>query len=141
MLFLLVMEVLHPLTCKADKWAIFDKLAVRCLPLHMSLYAVDVILFLSPTAQDMQTTRGILRIFDGASDLGCNFNKCQLALIRCTEEHMQLAGLLFPCPVIDFPLRYLGILLSIKKLPWTTLQLIINKMVDKLLIRKGRLMN
>jgi hypothetical protein len=44
------MEVLHPLTCKADKWAIFDKLAVRCLPLHMSLYVVDVILFLSPTA-------------------------------------------------------------------------------------------
>jgi hypothetical protein len=43
-------------------------------------------------------------------------NKCQIASIRCETRHLELAALYFPCSVVEFLLRYLGILLSITTL-------------------------
>jgi hypothetical protein len=63
MLFLLVMEVLHALVHKADDWSILKKLGVHAIQVRMLLYADDVILFLSPVAQDLHTTRDIFNIF------------------------------------------------------------------------------
>jgi hypothetical protein len=56
MLFLLVMEVFHAIISKVDDWLIFKKVGVQTIPFHMSLYADDMILFLSPVSQDLQTT-------------------------------------------------------------------------------------
>jgi hypothetical protein len=39
---------------------------------------------------------------------------------------------LFPCPVVSFPLKYLGVPLSVTKLPRSALQLLANRMADKL---------
>jgi hypothetical protein len=65
---------------KVDQWLIFDKPRVKGAPFRMSLDVDNVILFLSPTLRDLQTTRGILSIFEGASGLSCNLSKCQLAV-------------------------------------------------------------
>jgi hypothetical protein len=142
MLFFLVMEVLHALVRKADDWSMLKNLSVRAIPFHMSLYEDDVILFLSPAAQDLQTARGIFTIFEGPSRLGCNLNKCKLAPIRCNEDQLQLVVSLFRCPVADFSLMYLGIPLSIKKLSKSALHPCLDKVADKLLpVWKGQLMN
>jgi hypothetical protein len=47
----------------------------------------------------------------------------------------------FPCPVVDFPVSYLGILLAEGKLPCSTLKPILEKAMNTLPAWKGRLMH
>jgi hypothetical protein len=72
-------------------------------------------------------------MFAGASGLCCNMSKCQMA--------SSLAASLFPCQFIDFPVNYLGIPLSFKKLLKSAVRPLLDKMYDKLPAWKGRLMN
>lgn len=141
MLFLLVMEALSALIRKADEWHLFADIGAKEIPHRASLYADDLILFISPVERDLRTTREILKVFEGASGLGCNMQKCQLAPIRCDDSMVVLATSILPCTVTDFPIRYLGVPLSVKKLPKTSLQPLIDKVADRLPTWKGRLMN
>jgi hypothetical protein len=47
----------------------------------------------------------------------------------------------FPCPVVDFPVSYLGILLAEGKLTCSTLKPILEKAMNALPAWKGRLMH
>jgi hypothetical protein len=141
LLFILVMEVLTELFRKADEWSLLQKSGPRAIPYRASLYADDMVAFLSPTVQDLQMARCIFNLFDGASGLGCNLSKCQLAPIRCTEEQVRLAIEVFPCSVVDFPVRYLGIPLAVSRLPKSVWQPMIDKVADKLPTWHGRLMH
>jgi hypothetical protein len=76
MLFLLVMEVLNALIRKEDDWLLFQLLGIHSIPHRTSLYADDIIMFLSPTARDLQLAHDIFSLYEGASGLGCNVNKC-----------------------------------------------------------------
>jgi hypothetical protein len=80
MLFILVMNVLDALIRKAEEWSLLHHLGVGGITHHASLYVNDVILFLSPVATDLEMASNIFKIFDGASGLTCNMNKCQIAL-------------------------------------------------------------
>jgi hypothetical protein len=93
---------------------------VRAIPLRDSLYTDNLILFISPSARDLQRTRSILSMFEDASGLACNLDKCQMAPIGCEEEHLVVAADEFPCQ-IAFPMKYLGIPLSATKLPRSAL--------------------
>jgi hypothetical protein len=73
-LFILVMEVLGAMIRKADEWGLFELLGVRAIPFRASLYADDVVLFISPKALDLQLLRQIFTIFAGASGFQCNVN-------------------------------------------------------------------
>jgi hypothetical protein len=44
----------------------------RTAPHRTSMYAGDMILFLSPVAGNLQLTKCILTMFEKASGLGCN---------------------------------------------------------------------
>jgi hypothetical protein len=120
MMFLLVMEVLRALIHKVDSWSLWQSLGVRAIPLRDSLYTDNLILFISPSARDLQRTRSILSMFEDASGLACNLDKCQMAPIGCEEEHLVVAADEFPCQ-IAFPMKYLGIPLSATKLPRSAL--------------------
>jgi hypothetical protein len=74
-LFLLIMEVLSALIRKADHWSLFQRLGSRFITHRASLYADDLILFISPTAQDLHLAHCIFSLFEGASGLGCNMAK------------------------------------------------------------------
>jgi hypothetical protein len=77
----------------------------------------DMILFLVPVVADLSLASSIFGIFEGALGLACNMSKCHLALIRCDESHLNLAMNYFPCAVVEFLVCYLGIPLSVTKLP------------------------
>jgi hypothetical protein len=47
---------------------------------RVSFYTDDLIIFISPEAQDLVLC-DIFAMFEGASDLGCNLNKCQMVPI------------------------------------------------------------
>jgi hypothetical protein len=73
---------------------------VRAIPYRTPLYAYDLDVFISSIAQDLQMARSMLSLFEGASGLGCNMNKCQMAPIRCDAEQIALATNVFPCSVV-----------------------------------------
>jgi hypothetical protein len=113
----------------------------RAIPYRSSLYANDMVLFLSLAVQDLQIARCTFNMFEDASGLGCNLGKCQFALIRCTGEQVRLATDVFPCSVINFPVHYLGIPLAISRLRKSAWQPMIDKIADKLPTWRGRLMH
>jgi hypothetical protein len=141
MMFVLVMEVLNSLFHKADYWSLLQKLPPRHIPFRVSMYADDMVLFFTPIQGDLQLAKAIFELFEKASCLGCNVAKCQMVPIRCSSEKVVLAQELFPCPVKDFPIVYLGIPLSTSKLPKSVFQPMVDKMADRLPAWKGRLMH
>jgi hypothetical protein len=120
MLFLLVMEVLSTLIHKADEFSLVQSLGVSSIP-H----------------QDLHVLRDIFNVSEGASGLGCNLAKCQLVPIRCTEDQIQPALDAFPCQQAQFPIKYLGVPLSVWKIPRSSLQPMLDKVADKLPPGKG----
>jgi hypothetical protein len=141
MLFVLVIEVLDALIRKANDWALFSRFGVQSIRHRTSLYADDFIMFISPTSIDLGLYHTIFQVFEEASGLGCNLSKCQMAPIRCTPDQILVAASAFPCQIVDFPIKYLGIPLSVKKLPRSVLQPLADKVADKLLIWQGKLMH
>jgi hypothetical protein len=141
MLFLLVMEVLNAIIRKAESWSLFQQLGVKSILHCTSLYEDDLVIFINPSTSDLELTHGIFELFEGASGLSCNVGKCQMVPIRCDEEQVALATGLFPCQVAEFPLKCLGIPLSIYKLLKTVLRPLVDRIAHKLLTWKGSLMH
>jgi hypothetical protein len=108
MLFLLVMELLHKLIRCAERWSLLQPLGPWCISYRAALYADDLVLFICPLERYLQVLRIIFDLFEGASGLGCNVQKCHMAPIRCSEAQIALAVAIFPCQVVEFPIRYLG---------------------------------
>jgi hypothetical protein len=108
---------------------------------QVSLYAYDLIMFIATVASDLSLASRIFDVFEGASRLRCNLSKCQIAPIRCEESQVNLATSFSPCAVVEFPIRYLGIPLSITSLPKSAWQYLIDKVADRLSVWKGNLMH
>lgn len=121
-----------------DLFASLQSPAIKC---RASIYADDLVIFLRPQAQDLQLTRGILDLFAAASGLHANINKCQFSPIRCDEDQIHLVQQVFPCQLVPFPCKYLGIPLSIYKLSKTDIQPLVDAVGDRLPTWKSGLIN
>jgi len=86
MLFILVMDVLCHLIRKAVDERMLQPLSRRALQHRISLYADDVVLFLRPSASDIEITLDILQLFGNASGLTANLQKSSVLPIQCTED-------------------------------------------------------
>jgi hypothetical protein len=64
-----------------------------------------------------------------------------MALIHCDPDQLQLATSLFPCQEVQFPIKYLKMPLSVRKLPKSALQPLVDKVADHLLAWRGRLLH
>jgi hypothetical protein len=60
--------------------------------------------------------------------------------IRCEEDHLVVATAEFLCQLVSLPIKYLGIPLSVTKLPKIAFQSLVDQATDKLPMWKGRLM-
>lgn len=141
LLFILVMETLSSMIRLADCWQLFDKVGINSFPHRASLYADDLIMFVSPAQRDLDITRKILDVFERASGLGCNLHKCQIVPIRCTPKDITRVTSLFLATVSEFPIRYLGVPLSVTKLPKAALQPLVDKVADRVPTFKGKLLH
>ena len=141
MLFILVMDVLNALIGKADEEALLQPLATHRVKHRVSLYADDVALFIRPTPEDLSTIKEILRLFGEVSGLRTNMQNSSIVPIRCTTEQLEVVSRVMPCEVIDFPCKYLGLPLSIRKLTKTDLQPIVDQIADMLPDWKAALMS
>jgi hypothetical protein len=55
-----------------------------------------------------------------------------MAPIRCDDDQIALVPSLFPCQVVDFSIKYLGVPLFVAKLPKYALQPVVDCMADRL---------
>ena len=132
MLFILVMDVLSHLITKASDEQLLQPLARRALQHRISLYADDVVIFLRPSASDIEITLDILQLFGEASGLKTNVQKSSVMPIQCTEEDKLVLQEHLPCQISEFPCKYLGVPLSPLKLTKAQIQPIIEKIGDRL---------
>jgi hypothetical protein len=140
MLFILVMDVLCPLAKKAVDEQLLQPLARRALQHKISLYADDVVIFLRPSASDIEITLDILQLFGSACGLTTNLQKSSVLAIRCNEEDKATLQEALPCQLSDFPCKYLGVPLSPHKLTKEQVPPIIDKIVDRLTSWKADLL-
>ena len=132
MLFILVMDVLSHLITKASDEQLLQPLARTALQHRISLYADDVVIFLRPSASDIEITLDILQLFGEASGLKTNVQKSSVLPIQCTEEDKLVLQEHLPCQISEFPCKYLGVPLSPLKLTKAQIQPIIEKIGDRL---------
>ena len=141
MLFILVMDVLNGLIVKASNEGLLQPLSLRRIQHRISLYADDVVLFLRPTASELQLVDELLQLFGTASGLRTNIQKSCISPIQCAEEDLAVVMTHFPCEIQNFPCKYLGLPLSLKKLNRAQLQPLIEKVADHLPGWKADLMS
>jgi len=107
-------------------------LARRALQHRISLFADDVVIFLRPSASDIEITLDSLQIFREASCLKTNVQKSSVLPIHCTEEDKATLQEHLPCLISDFPCKYIGVPPSRLKLTKARIQPIIDKIGDRL---------
>jgi hypothetical protein len=116
-LFVLIMNTLNRVLVKAIELGILRRLARRELATSVSLYADDVVVFCHPDESELRSIRAILELFGHATGLHTNFSKCSVSAIACTEEVANAAEVVMECQPAPFPVKYLGIPLSVCRLP------------------------
>jgi hypothetical protein len=129
LLFVLSIEALNGMFRLAES-RVSSPLRAPVIRHRPSLYADNLVIFIVPTSQDIRLVQAVLNMFAGASWLHTNVAKCQFMPIRCSEEQINIMQSQFPCQLVHFPCRYLGIPLSVHKLKKADLQPLVDMVVD-----------
>lgn len=140
MLFIIAMDVLHRLFIKAGTDGVLRPLEPAAVRYQCSFYADDVILFIWPTRQEATAVKTILQIFSEASGLHTNLAKCSITPIYGGEENLADIVSILGCQVQQFPIKHLGLPLSVRKIPKAGFQSVVEAVARKLPPCHGALM-
>jgi hypothetical protein len=104
----------------------------------MSLYADDAAVFVAPIQEDIKNLAAILASFGEVTGLCTNFQKSSMVPIRCGKINLNdiLEGIL--AARASFPLRYLGLPLSVWCLKLVDFQHLEDKCAGKLPTWNGK---
>lgn len=116
MLFVIAMEALSAIITRALQEGVLSSYTGISMMQRLSIYADDVALFVRPSMTDLKFVRNALEIFGGASGLRVNYRKSLAILITEDQEDWARVESLLQCAIGEFPCRYLGLQLAIKKL-------------------------
>jgi hypothetical protein len=141
MLFILVMDVLNSLFNCAVQEGLLQPLAVQQCQHRISFYGDDVVLFLRPIESEPLLVKELLKVFGQATGLVTNIAKSSATPIQCNVEERSLITNTLECDIKDFPCNYLGLPLSVHKLPRSELHKLVDKVANNLPNWKGVLMN
>jgi hypothetical protein len=116
LLFVLAIDPLHHILRKATEQGCIQKLRGRAPVVCTSLYADDAAIFMAPIKDDINFLATTLHHFGDVTSLVTNCTKSQVAPIRC--EGLDLDHILqaFSATRTTFPMKYLGLPLSAKRL-------------------------
>ena len=113
LLFVLAIDPLHHILRKATVQGHLHEIGGRAPNIRTSLYADDAAIFVAPIKDDIDFLASTLDHFGMVTGLVTNCNKSHVAAIRC--EGLDLDGILqsFPASRTTFPMKYLGLPLSV----------------------------
>lgn len=106
--------------------------------MRMSLYADDATIFVAPVKEDIQQLTSILANFGEVTGPVTNLEKSTVAPIRCDGINLDDVLESFPAKRSAFPMRYLGLPLSVYRLRKIDLQHLVDKAAGKLVPWQGR---
>jgi hypothetical protein len=134
------MEVFARLFATTTEQGIIRPMGIPSIKHHCSLYADDVILFMHPEAREARAIKELLRIFREASGLHTNLGKCSITPIYGSEDSLPQLQEILGCRISEFPITYLGLPLSTKKIPKARVQATIDSVARRLPSCHGPLM-
>ena len=106
--------------------------------MRTSLYADDAAVFVAPIKRDVDNLAAILRGFGDVTGLCTNFHKSSMVPIRCGNLDLDRITHGLPAVRAAFPLRYLGLPLSIWRLKLADLQFLVDKVASRLTTYEGQ---
>jgi hypothetical protein len=139
LLFVIAIDPLAHILEKATSVGLLHKIRGRHAKIRTSLYADDAAVFLAPIKEDIQNLASILLDFGEVTGLCTNFQKSSVVPIRCGDVDLDdiLQGM--PATRASFPLRYLGLPLSVRALKRVDFLHLEDKCVGKLPTWNGKL--
>lgn len=140
-LFILAMDPLHRLLKIATDEGLLSDLADHSARFRCSLYADDATIFIKPSRQDVDSLISILNNFGSATGLLVNLHKSSVIPISCGEIDLDEMLHNFTGPRGTFPMRYLGMPLTISRLRKVHLQYLIDKIKARLASWKKKLLS
>nr|GEZ12956.1 hypothetical protein [Tanacetum cinerariifolium] len=112
-LFILAMEGLHVLTCKANTMGLFKGASIGngndSMSISHLMYADDVIFLGEWSSGNVHNLICMLRCFYLISGLKINVNKCNILGIGVSQEEVSDMANTNGCDAATFPLKYLGV--------------------------------
>jgi hypothetical protein len=141
LLFDIAIDPLQRLLEKATEDGLLSAMPGGLQGPRVSLYADDAAIFLSPTAHDVAGLASILQSFGEVTGLVTNVAKSSIAPIQCADINLKDVLANFPATTTPFPIKYLGLPLSLGRLRRVDLQPYIDKAVARLSPWKGKFLN
>lgn len=126
------MDILTALFDKADQLGLLAPISPSLAGHRMYIYADDIVLFATPTTEDLSLITRILASFGEASGLRTNMPKSTVLLIRCPEDQVQQLQRDLEYELSFFPTKYLGLPLSLTRVKVSDLQPLLGKLADRL---------
>jgi hypothetical protein len=114
-LFVLAVDTLGRLFRRAIELGVLRELHPRRLIPTISLYADDVILFCHATTEEVKAVKEMLELFGEGLPVSALTTERAATLIRCAPEEVITATADPGCPLVDLPITYLGIPLTVRK--------------------------
>ncbi|GJZ74529.1 RNA-directed DNA polymerase, eukaryota, reverse transcriptase zinc-binding domain protein [Tanacetum coccineum] len=142
-LFILAMEGLHALTCKAKASDIFKGASAGRNNMYIShlMHADDVIFFGEWSWVNAHNLISMLRCFFLISGLKINIHKSNVLGIGVTDVEVSNMVNVIGCGAANFPLKYLGIPVGCNMSRCSNWNVIIQKFSSKLCSWKARLLS
>lgn len=141
LLFIIAIDPLHRLLQAAGNQGLLQPLPGREIKLRVSLYADDAVIFANPIKEEIETLMQIVHSFGEATGLKINLQKSTATPIRCSEINLEQVLQSFGGQQASFPLLYLGLKITIKRIRLVHLQFILDRIRARLAGWKGKLMS
>ena len=132
LLFVLAIDPLQKLLEVATRKGLLHKIRGRGVALRSSLYADDAVVFLAPIKSDVDNLSNILRLFGNVTGLCTNFLKSSVVPIRWGNINLPHVTQSLPAMAASFPIKYLGLPLSVWQLKTVDFQFLLDKAAAKL---------
>jgi hypothetical protein len=138
LLFILAIDPLNHLLQVATDRGLLSPLNSWTTRFRVSMYADDAVIFIKPSVDDVNNLTELLSNFGLVTGLQTNLQKTTVSAISCDE--INLASILGGLPVAraHFPIKYLGLPLSPRRLRKVKFQPQIDKAASKLSVWYGR---
>jgi hypothetical protein len=138
LLFILAIDPLTRLLQTATDRGLLSKLSGRAARFRTSMYADDAVIFLKPMIKDVTNLKLLLENFGLVASLQTNLQKTIVSAISCGG--IDLNGLLarLSAARTHFPIKYLGLPLSTRRLHRVDFQLHVDKPAGRLSTWYGR---
>jgi hypothetical protein len=141
MLFIIAIDPLVRLFDLASSRGLLAPIGRRAARLRVSLYADDAAIFVHPDKADLRVVGELLSLFGRVTGLVNNVMKSEVYPIACHGRDLGVILADFPCQRKEFPCRYLGLPLHVRRLRRSDTQFILDMMGSRLAGWKGKLFN